>query len=83
MLVNNASGGFEIDPVSPSTLMPNIWFSLQSPSIPPPAVSDELDDHDMDGGDFTEDIDPNHSIRSAFVGPDNALFCNYHPGLTG
>ena len=24
MLVNNASGGFEIDPVSPSTLTPNI-----------------------------------------------------------
>ena len=58
-------------------------FSLRSTSIPLPAVSDELDDHDMDGGDFTEDIAPNHSIRSAFVGPDDALFHNYHPGLTG
>ena len=58
-------------------------FSLRSTSIPPPAVSDKLDDHDMDGGGFTEDIDPNHNIRSAFVGPDDALFRNYHPGLTG
>ena len=32
MPVNNASGGFEIDPVSPSTLMPNIpTFHLHQP----------------------------------------------------
>ena len=58
-------------------------FSLSSASVPLPAASDELDDHDMDGGHLMEDIEPNYSIRSAFVGPDDVLFRNYHPGLTG
>ena len=58
-------------------------FSPPSASISPPAASDVLDDHDMDGGHFMENIEPSHSIRSKFVGPNNALFRNYHPGLTG
>ena len=58
-------------------------FSPPSASISPPAASDVLDDHDMDGDHFMENIEPSHSIRSKFVGPNNALFRNYHPGLTG
>ena len=42
-------------------------------AIPQPAAPDVLDNHD---------VEPSH-IHPAFVGPDDALFRNFHPGLTG
>jgi len=66
---------------------------------PPPAASDVPDNHELDGDylmdtepgpsnvpstapDVPGNYDMDH-IHSAFVGLGDALFRNYHPGLTG
>ena len=39
--------------------------------------------HEIDR-DYSVDTEPGHNtIKSAFVGPGDTLFRNYHPGLTG